>query len=230
MWDICALQTYTITEEARLYPSKIAFRVASGDTLWWDLVSLFMWCRALGDKYPFKAWRRKALRLVGARDDSPDEIKFRGTDTTCASIAPACSTNCLVLLLWRLIEYSQRTYSLRDGCAQCLMSIITQIALSLPREMARMNFMVSPNHLVALEVRPDGSVDNFYTLVLQRAPRRSWLSVLKKSWLHARLNERPLGAFHADTHSLVDIVFCLSMCSSLRSQHKMHSLSRDFYE
>ena len=110
------------------------------------------------------------------------------------------------------------------------MSIITQIALSLPREMARMNFMVSPNHLVALEVRPDGSVDNFYTLVLQRAPRRRWLSALEKSWLHARLNERPLGAFDADTHSLVDIVFCLSMCSSLRSQHKMHSLSRDFYE
>ena len=102
---------------------------------------------------------------------------------------------------------------------QCSTSIITQTALSLPREMARLNFMVS-NHFVALEVRPDGSVDHFYTSVLQLAPSRRWLTALRNCWLRARLNDRPLGAFDADTHSLVDIVFFLSMFSSLRNQKK----------
>ena len=93
MWELLALQTYTITDEGRLYPSKIAFRVASGDTLWWNLVSAFTWCRALGDTYGFKNWRKKVVRLVGAKDGWPDENKSRGPDTTCVSIAPACSTN-----------------------------------------------------------------------------------------------------------------------------------------
>ena len=167
--------------------------------------------------------------LVGGRGGLPDEIKFRGNDTTAVSIAPACSTNCLVLLLWQLIGFSQRTHSLRRGCVQCLLSMITLTALTLPRAMARLNFMVS-NHLVALEVRPDGSVDHFYTSVLQMAPRRQWIASLRTCWLRAHLNDRPLGTFDADTHSLVDIVFFLSMFVSLRCQHGQARLGTYFCE